>query len=108
MILKLYGKEETANENLLNERFVHLMLSSKCYRPEILCKKDVLKNFAKFTEKHLCQSHFFNNVVVLRPATLLKRRFWHRCFPVSFAKFLRTSFFIEHPWWLLLELVIPI
>ena len=29
----------------------------------------------------------------LRPATLLKKRLWHRCFPVNFAKFLRTPFF---------------
>ena len=28
----------------------------------------------------------------LRPAGLLKRRLWHRCFPVNFAKFLRTPF----------------
>ena len=28
----------------------------------------------------------------LRPATLLKKRLWHRCFPVNFAKFLRTPF----------------
>ena len=26
----------------------------------------------------------------LRPATLLKKRLWHRCFPLNFAKFLRT------------------
>ena len=26
----------------------------------------------------------------LRPATLLKKRLWHRCFPVNFVKFLRT------------------
>ena len=26
------------------------------------------------------------------PATLLKKRRWHRCFPVNFAKFLGTSF----------------
>ena len=26
----------------------------------------------------------------LMPATLLKKRLWHRCFPVNFAKFLRT------------------
>ena len=32
----------------------------------------------------------------LRPATLFKKRLWHRCIPVDFAKFLRTSFFIEH------------
>ena len=29
-------------------------------------------------------------------ATLLKKRLWHRCFPVNFAKFLRTAVFIEH------------
>ena len=28
----------------------------------------------------------------LRPAPLLKRRVWHRCFPVNFTKFLRTPF----------------
>ena len=27
-----------------------------------------------------------------RPATLLKKRPWHRCFPVNFEKFLRTPF----------------
>ena len=36
-------------------------------------KKGVLKNFTKFTGKHLCQSLFFNKVAGLRPATLLKR-----------------------------------
>ena len=59
----------------------------------VLYKKGVLKNFANFTGKHLCQSLFFNKV---RPGTLLKRGLWHRCFPVNFAKFLRTPFFIEH------------
>ena len=27
-----------------------------------------------------------------RPATLLKKRLWHRCFPVNFVKFLRIRF----------------
>ena len=36
-------------------------------RPKMFCKKGVLKNFAKFTGKHLCQSLFFNKVVGLRP-----------------------------------------
>ena len=39
-------------------------------RPEVFCKKGVLKSFAKFTEKHLCLSLFF----------------------VSFAKFLSKLF----------------
>ena len=33
--------------------------------------------------------------VRLSPATLLKRRLWHRCFPVNFVKFPRTPFYIE-------------
>ena len=27
--------------------------------PEVFCEKGVLRNFAKFTGKHLCQSLFF-------------------------------------------------
>ena len=52
-------------------------------RPELFCKNGVLRNFAKFTGKHLCQSFFFNKTAGLRPATLLKKRLWHRCFSVA-------------------------
>ena len=52
-------------------------------------RKGVLRNFTRFTGKHLCQSLFF---ICVRLATLLKKRLWHRCFPVNFAKFLRTLF----------------
>ena len=31
-------------------------------RPEVFRKKGALRNFAKFTEKHLCQSLFFNEI----------------------------------------------
>ena len=54
----------------------------------------VLRNFAVFTVKHLCQNLFFKKVADLRP--LLKKRLWYRSFSVSFAKFLRTHFFTEH------------
>ena len=63
----------------------------KSSRSEIFCKKCFLRNFAKFIGKHLCQSLFFNKVAG-RPVTLLKKRLWYRCFPVNFAKFLRTPF----------------
>ena len=33
-----------------------------------------------------------------QPATLLNKRLWYRCFPVDFAKFLKTSFSIENLW----------
>ena len=52
------------------------------------CKESVLKNFANFIGKHLCSP---------RSATLLKKRFWHRYFPVNFAKFLRMPFFHRTP-----------
>ena len=71
-------------------------------RPEVFCKKGVLRNFAKFTGKHLCQSLFLIKLQASRPPTLSKKRLWHRCFPVNFAKFLRSPFYIEHLWWLLL------
>ena len=60
-------------------------------RPTVFCKKGVLTNFAKFTGEHKYQSLFFNKVAGLRPAALLKKRFWHRCFPMNFVK--RTPFF---------------
>ena len=84
--------------------------------PEVICKNGFLKNFAKLTGKHLCQRLFLNKVGGLSyrnpsinslcksidwflydgPATLFKKRFWHRCFPVNFMKLSRTPFFIEH------------
>ena len=60
-------------------------------------EKGVLKNLAKFTGKHLCQSLFFNKIVVLRAVTLLKNRLWNRYFPVDFAKFLEHLFFRTRP-----------
>ena len=41
-------------------------LKVRSTRPEVFCKKGVLKNFAKFTGKHLCRSLFFNKVTGLR------------------------------------------
>ena len=58
-------------------------IKHRSIRPEVFCKKGVLRNFAKFARKHLCQSLFFNKVAGLRPATLLKKRLWHRCFSVT-------------------------
>ena len=77
-----------------NQRSSH----QRCY-----ARKGVLRNFTKFTEKRLCQSLFFDKVAGLSPVTLLKKKLWHGCFPVNFVKFLRTSFYLEHLWWLLLN-----
>ena len=56
---------------------------SRSSRPELLCKKKVASGL---------------------PAILLKKRLWHRCFPMNFAKILRTPFFTWHLQWLLVAL----
>ena len=56
-------------------------------------KKGVLRNFTKLTGKRLCQCLFFNKLAGLRPAPLLNKRLWRKCFPVNFVKFLRTLFY---------------
>ena len=56
-------------ENILmkKENISHMInINSKSSRPEVFCKKDVLKNFAKFPGKQLCQSLFLNNVAGLQ------------------------------------------
>ena len=60
-------------------------------RSEVFCKNGALRNFTKFTWKRLCQSLSFER---LKPATLLKKKLWHRYFSVNFGKFLRTLIFI--------------
>ena len=55
-------------------------------------KQEIFKRRHKKDQKQLPQ-----------PAPLLKKRLCHRCFPVNFAKFLRTPFLTEHLQWLLLK-----
>ena len=68
----------------------------KCSRSQMFYKIGILKNFVKFTGRHLSRSLIFNKAASLRNATLLKKRLQHRCFPVNFAKLLKTPLFTEH------------
>ena len=67
-------------------------------RLEVFCRKGILRNFAKFTGKHLYQSVFVNKVVGC--ANLLKKRLLQWWFSINFAKFLRAPFLTEHLLWL--------
>ena len=87
-------------ESYLGPHQTFMIERYKAVVQKVFCKKGVLRNFAKFTGKHLCYSLFFNKVAGLRVATLLKKETLAQCFPV---KFLRTTFYIEHLWWLLLS-----
>ena len=50
--------------------YIYITASVNSYHqnqpPKVFCKKGVLRNFAKFTGKHLCQSLFFNKVAGMR------------------------------------------
>ena len=52
---------------------------------EVFYKISVLKNFTKFTRRHLYWSLFLNKDAGLGTATLLKKKIQHRCFLVNFA-----------------------
>ena len=80
-----------------------MLQKNRSSRLEAFCRKGVLRNFEKFTRKHLYQSLLFNKAADLRTVTLLKKRFWYRCFPVNFSKFLKTLSIAEHLRWLLLK-----
>ena len=51
-----------ADKFLCDNKTLQELRLDKSSRPEVFCKKGVLRNFAKFTGKHQCQSHFLNNV----------------------------------------------
>ena len=72
---------------LLFSGYFSLLTKTRSSHRMYSVREGVLTNFVKFTGKHLCQSLFFNKL-----ATLLKKRLWHRCFPVNFVKFLRKHF----------------
>ena len=64
-------------------------------------------NFPKKGLQHRCfpvLESLLKKVSGLEAHKANKRRLQHRCFPVNIAKFLKTAFSIEHPWWLLLVL----
>ena len=64
---------------------------SESSRPEMFCKKGVLKNFTKFTEKHLCQSLLFNKVAGLRRLMFYPRAAMIWCFYLQLYRFIKKS-----------------
>ena len=86
---------------LLLDMFSYQLPISRSSRPDVFCEKEFLEISQNSQENTRARVSFLIKLQAA-PATSLKRRLWHRCFPVNFAKFLRTSFFTEHLWWLLL------
>ena len=77
--------------NLLEIRWKCWTQSVLCRssRPEVLCKKGVLKNSIKSTGKDLCQSLFFNNFI--------KKETQAQVFLCEFYEFFRNTYFYRTP-----------
>ena len=65
---------------------------SRSSRQEVFFKKGILRNFAKFTGKRLCQSLFFDKVAGLRPANLFLKKTLAQVFSREFCEISNTYF----------------
>ena len=69
---------------------------------EVLCRKCFLKNFAKFTGKHLCWGFFLNKPEARK---FIKRETPTQGFFCEIRKSFKKTFFYGIPRWLLLMLL---
>ena len=60
--------------------------------PDVFCKKGVLRNFTKFTGKHLCQSLFFN-----KACNFIKKEDLAQVFSCEFYEISKNTFFYRTP-----------
>ena len=63
--------------------------------PEVFCKIGVLKNFAKFTGKHPCQSFFFNKVA--DTCNFIKKEALVQVFACEFCEISKNTFLERTP-----------
>ena len=64
-----------------------------------------IKVFMYIQKEHLCQSRFIKKIAGLSLQLYFKKRLWHMCFLMNFAKFIRTPFLPEHLRWLFMYIL---
>ena len=75
-----------------HENFFFLRPTIRSSRPELLCKKGVLKNFAKFKGKQL-SSHYFNKVAGV---SFMENETQAQAFSRAFCEIFRSRFYAEY------------
>ena len=78
-------------------------MKKRCRSNHQMCslRKDVPRNFAKFTGKHLCQSLFLNKVEGKQQAetfNFIKKETSAQVFSCEFCGISKNTFFTEHLW----------
>ena len=91
LLSEVFIKWLLAEDSNLHLRLHSIKGNSRSSRPEVFVE------ISQNSQENTCARVFFNKVLGLRPATLLKKILWYRCFPVNFSKFLRTLFFYRTP-----------
>ena len=76
--------------------FLHLFGLSRSSRRRCSVKKGILRNFAKFAGKHMCQTLFFNTVA--GRLQLCYKQTLAQVFSCKFCEISKNTFFIEHLW----------
>ena len=79
----------------LKQKAIHYQQKVEIFQkqpPDVFCQKRCLEIWQNSQENTCARVSYLIKLQTPRAATLLKKRLWHRCFPVNFAKFLRTSF----------------
>ena len=92
----MFARKKCSFNVLLRKQLFVVYLTVRSSRPEVFCKKVVLRNFAKFKGKHLCQSLFFNKRD-LRPeaCNFIVKETWHRS-SCEVGEISKNTFFTEH------------
>ena len=86
--MKMLRPEFPSHQTLPYERKIFQTENYRSSHWRCSVKKGVLKKFANFTGKRLEAP--FDKVAVLRVCNFSNKRLQHRCFPMKFAKVLRT------------------
>ena len=73
------------------------VLGCRSSRPDVFCEKDVLRNFGKFTGKHLCQDLYFNLVAGLA-CNFIKIETLAQVFSYEFSEISKNTFLKEYVW----------
>ena len=88
-----FKEMEKRNATEFEENIMESMIRSG--RPEVFCKKGVLRNFTIFTGKHLCQSLVFNKESL--KSLFIKKEPLAQVFSCEFCEISKNNFLHRTP-----------